>query len=87
MHLFKAYARSATTDIDKCTEYSLLIKTVAHDLKCSRVARTLWPQSTAKDSSRRHKIFVCNLKSAVRDFVLFTKSAYFTAHFGCIFSL
>ena len=37
---------------------------------------------TVKDSSRRHKTFVCISKSAVGDFVLFTKSDYFKVHFG-----
>ena len=42
---------------------------------------------TAKDSSRRYNTFACISESAVRDFVLFMKSVYFTMHFDCIFSL
>ena len=42
----------------------------------------------AKDSSRRHKTFVCISKSALRDFVMGMKSVYFiTMQFGCICSL
>ena len=82
MHLFKAYAQSATTNIDNCTEYSWLNKIWPCDAKKMSVTPV---SRTAKDSSRRHKTFVWISKSAVRDFVLFIKSIYFTMHFGCNF--
>ena len=40
---------------------------------------------TAKDSSRRHKTFVCISKPAVRDFDLFMKSVYITVHLVVFF--
>ena len=62
-------------------------KNMTRDLKCSRVARTLWPQSTEQQKIQvvDTKKIVCITKSAVRDFVLFMKSVYLTVHFGCIF--
>ena len=52
---------------------------------CDAKKNVSGPNRTAKDSSRRNKTFVCISKSAVRDSVLFMKSFYLTAHFGCIF--
>ena len=49
----------------------------ARDLKCSRVARALWPQSTEqKIQVVDTKPYFCISKYAVGDIVMFLKSIY-----------